>query len=281
MSKFSDRFNYALKTKNKSSAEIARTTKLSTALISQYKTGKFEPKMDKAILLANALNINVNWLMGLSNNMNDTGFNIIFNTNGEKTYTFIGGNVESKFDDKGNLISIEEYNNDYVFEENNDNYMLDTLTDDTRNDKFTNYNFYHRSYISNLSAGSFQELLVDTNSDKVPVPIKFKPFDKRINLFKINGTSMNKVIQDGSIVVTLDNNNNSEVYSNGTIVVVFYNNEATVKRFYDEGEYILLKPDSTDTSHKTIVIQKGVSEFYIIGKVVWHLNPSDMERYYN
>lgn len=138
--------------------------------------------------------------------------------------------------------------------------------------------FYLKYYISNLSAGSFHELIEFKDDEHlVPIPKKYKAIDKRVHCFKINGTSMNNVIPDNSIVVTVDNNNNAETYKNGDIVVVFYNNEATVKRFYDEGDYIILKPDSNDPTHEMIFIQKNIHEFYIVGRVVWLLYPDDIE----
>lgn len=61
---FSSRFKYALKLRNKKAVDVCRVTGLSSALISQYLTGKFEPKNDKAVIIANYLNVSPAWLLG-------------------------------------------------------------------------------------------------------------------------------------------------------------------------------------------------------------------------
>lgn len=66
---FGKRLNYALKYRNKKAADVAKGTGLSQSIISQYLKDKFEAKNDKALLIANYLNINVMWLMGIDDNM--------------------------------------------------------------------------------------------------------------------------------------------------------------------------------------------------------------------
>lgn len=61
---FSSRLKYAMKLRNKKSVDICNATGLSSALISQYLTGKFEPKNDKAYIIANYLKVNPAWLLG-------------------------------------------------------------------------------------------------------------------------------------------------------------------------------------------------------------------------
>jgi len=109
----------------------------------------------------------------------------------------------------------------------------------------------------------------------VYVPITFQNKKKRLHAFKINGTSMNNVIPDGSIVVSEDNYNNAIKYTDGTIVVAFMDGTATVKRLYSGEDSITLSPDSTDKSHMPIIVPKD-KELVIIGKVIWHMNPEDI-----
>ena len=66
---FGKRLNFALKYRNKKAADVAKATGLSQSIISQYLKDKFEAKNDKALLIANYLNINVMWLMGIDDNM--------------------------------------------------------------------------------------------------------------------------------------------------------------------------------------------------------------------
>lgn len=73
-STFGERLQEALNFRNKKAAELASGTGLSQSLISQYLSDKFEAKNDKALLIANYLNVNVMWLMGLGGEMIEQSF---------------------------------------------------------------------------------------------------------------------------------------------------------------------------------------------------------------
>ena len=140
--------------------------------------------------------------------------------------------------------------------------------------------YFPLPYYSGLSAGSFEELLEAEPDSLVYVPIIFQGRKKHLHAFKVNGTSMNNVIPDGSIVVSEDNYNNAIRYTDGTIVVAFMDGTATVKRLYSGEDNITLSPDSTDKSHMPIIVPKD-KELVIIGKVIWHRNPEDIaEKWY-
>ena len=66
MSVFSNRLCQVVSENNISWAELARRTKLSTARISQYKTGLYTPKPEALYVIAEALNVNPDWLGGMS-----------------------------------------------------------------------------------------------------------------------------------------------------------------------------------------------------------------------
>lgn len=155
-----------------------------------------------------------------------------------------------------------------------DLYSDDTLTEiPLDNIIFDDYFPLH--YWSGLSAGSFEELIETEPDSVVYVPITFQNKKNRLHAFKINGTSMNNVIPDGSIVVSEDNYNNAIKYSDGTIVVAFMDGTATVKRLYSGEDSITLSPDSTDKSYMPIIVPKD-KKLVIIGKVIWHMNPEDI-----
>ena len=63
------------------------------------------------------------------------------------------------------------------------------------------------------------------------VPIKYQMIKKRLHAFKVNGTSMNNIIADNSIVVAEDIQSVLNL-KDGQIVVAWVNGLATVKRFY-------------------------------------------------
>ena len=126
-----------------------------------------------------------------------------------------------------------------------------------------------------MSSGSFDELLENDPDCVVYVPIIFQNKKKHLHAFKVNGTSMNNVIPDGSIVVCEDNYNNTIQYKNGTIVVAFLDREATVKRFYKNTDNVTLAPDSENKSYTPIIIHDD-KQLYIIGHVIWHMNPDNV-----
>ena len=61
--------------------------------------------------------------------------------------------------------------------------------------------YFPLHYCTNLSAGSPSEMLEAEPDAVVYVPIKFQSRKKRLHAFLVNGTSMNNVIEDGSIVI--------------------------------------------------------------------------------
>jgi len=158
--------------------------------------------------------------------------------------------------------------------EDNEANTNDTITEIPM-DSIIFDDYFPLHYWSGLSAGSFEELIEAEPDSVVYVPITFQNKKKRLHAFKINGTSMNNVIPDGSIVVSEDNYNNAIKYTDGTIVVAFMDGTATVKRLYSSEDSITLSPDSTDKSHMPIIVSKD-KELVIIGKVIWHMNPEDI-----
>lgn len=139
--------------------------------------------------------------------------------------------------------------------------------------------YFPLRYCTNLSAGTPEELLEAEPDAVVYVPIKYQAMKKRLHAFKVNGTSMNNVIMDGSIVIAEDINHLSSV-KDGTIVVAFVDGMATVKRIYTRENQITLMPDSTEKSHLPIMINAEDKLISIIGRVIWHMNPDDIEENY-
>lgn len=138
--------------------------------------------------------------------------------------------------------------------------------------------YFPLHYCTNLSAGSPTELLEAEPDAVVYVPIKFQNRKKRLHAFQVNGTSMNNVIQDGSIVVAEEVPDT--VLKEGTIVVAWLDGEATVKRLYPGDSQVMLMPDSSDKGHHPITVNLEDNQLYIIGRVIWHMNPDDISDYY-
>lgn len=93
------------------------------------------------------------------------------------------------------------------------------------------------------------------------------------NLFAMtaDGESMNKVIQNGSIVIAKELDKFE--YKQGDIVIFEHDGEYSLKRFAPKeiDDFILFKAESTDSSIKNIVIPKDTEQdLKIYGKVVFY-----------
>ena len=139
--------------------------------------------------------------------------------------------------------------------------------------------YFPLHYSTNLSAGTLDELLDSEPDAVVYVPITFQMKRNRLHAFKVNGTSMNNVIPDGSIVVA-ESVTALDCLKDGTIVVAWVNGTATVKRLYASEHQITLMPDSTDKSHQPILIDTDINTVSVIGRVIWHMNPDDISKTY-
>lgn len=61
---FQERLQKAMKDKDVKATDICHATGFSSALISQYMTGKIKPRNDKAYVIAKYLGVDPGWLMG-------------------------------------------------------------------------------------------------------------------------------------------------------------------------------------------------------------------------
>ncbi|MFY1069221.1 helix-turn-helix domain-containing protein [Enterococcus sp. AD013-P3] len=79
MNSFADRLSEALSLKGISQAELSRRTGIGRNSISDYLKAKYEAKQDNLLLLANALDVNEAWLMGLDVEMEKNSITSIYN----------------------------------------------------------------------------------------------------------------------------------------------------------------------------------------------------------
>lgn len=70
MTNFKDRLNEAMKLRNLTQNELCEKTKIPKSAMSQYVSGAFKPKQSRTYTLAEALEVNVAWLMGFDVPMN-------------------------------------------------------------------------------------------------------------------------------------------------------------------------------------------------------------------
>lgn len=111
--------------------------------------------------------------------------------------------------------------------------------------------------VGNVTAG--QPILAEENiTDYFPLP-KDLVRENIVFMLEIEGESMiNAGILDGDYVIVKQ----QSTALNGDIVVALMDNEATVKKFYQEGDFIRLQPENE--FHEAILTR----EVKILGKVI-------------
>ena len=102
-------------------------------------------------------------------------------------------------------------------------------------------------------------LAVENIEDTFAIPVNFINSNKELFMLKIQGESMiDAGIMDEDWVI-VEKSNSAE---NGEIIVALIENEATVKRFYKENNYIRLQPENK--AMKPIF----VNDCKVIGKII-------------
>jgi repressor LexA len=97
-------------------------------------------------------------------------------------------------------------------------------------------------------------------------------------LLRVRGTSMNRAkvsgntVDDGDLILVRQ----QPVARNGDVIVAMVDGEATVKTLVRAPGYVILKPESRDSSHRPIVVDQ---DFRVAGKVTYVLKKgSDLLR---
>ncbi|MBC2399796.1 repressor LexA [Clostridium tetanomorphum] len=112
--------------------------------------------------------------------------------------------------------------------------------------------------IGTVTAGS-PILAVENIEDTFALPVNFVKSNKELFILKIHGESMiDAGIMDEDLAI-IEKANSAE---NGDIVVALIENEATIKRFFKENDYIRLQPENK--TMKPIIVKNC----NIIGKLV-------------
>lgn len=94
--------------------------------------------------------------------------------------------------------------------------------------------------------------------------------DKSIVFMKVNGESMNNVIENHTIMAVKTGIEKEQLH-NGDIVIASNHGSYTVKRFYNDTAHqrIILRPDSSEPSFSDIIIPyEEAEDFSIFGRVV-------------
>ena len=102
-------------------------------------------------------------------------------------------------------------------------------------------------------------LAVENIEDTFALPVNFIRSNKELFMLKVHGESMIDVGIINEDLVIIEKTNSAE---NGDIVVALIENEATIKRFFKESDFIRLQPENK--TMKPIIVK----ECTIIGKLI-------------
>lgn len=121
MNSFQERLTKAISLRGITKAELSRRTGIGRNSISDYTLGKYEAKQDYVYLLAQALNVDEAWLMGLDVPMEKNSYDItsiyeeLSTKNKKATYEF----AKQKLDEQNSIISLNN-----IKEKENEIYTL-------------------------------------------------------------------------------------------------------------------------------------------------------------
>lgn len=230
---FASRLKFAMRLRNKKAVDVCNATGLSSALISQYLTGKFEPKNDKAFIIANYLKINPAWLLGWIDDIN------------------------TELDGKGRIIKNGRPTGKRVSE------ITGEVVDDDLT--FDNPNIFKVPLYDSISCGTGG--FVDDNIiDYVSLPASMFSARKEYFAQYAKGDSMINVnINDGDLVIF----EKTSSVTNGMIgCFCIDDNIATCKRLSMTNGQIILLPENP--SYDPIICD--VETFKCVGKLAFVIN---------
>lgn len=122
-----------------------------------------------------------------------------------------------------------------------------------------------------VAAGNPIEIEGITNMPSITIPnylLGKYANNTDVIIMRVSGESMNKIIPDNSLIGVLTNIDYKNL-KNGDLVVFECNYEYSIKRFFDAGEKLIFRPDSTDPSFADIVVNKDENT-RIVGKVIMY-----------
>ena len=235
-SEFASRLKYAMKLRSKKSVDICNATGLSSALISQYLTGKFEPKNDKAFIIANYLKVNPAWLLGWIDDIN------------------------TELDGKGRIIK-----NGFPTGKRVSDVTGEVIDDDSIFEILANPNIFKVPLYDSISCGTGG--FVDDNIvDYVSLPSNlFSPRKEYFAQYAHGDSMKNANINDGDLVIF----EKTSSVTNGMIgCFCVDDNTATCKRLSMTNGQIILLPENP--SYDPIICD--VETFKCVGKLAFVIN---------
>ena len=238
MDKFSTRLKIAMDVRKIKSVELSEKTGIGKSSISQWLAGKYEAKQDKIYLLANALEVDESWLMGLDVPM-------------EKSQTMDIENIYSR-------LEAPRQRKVYSFAERQLEEQNKIIKISTKKSKEEMYELP----IGHESAAGFAILGDDSNLTSTVVRSSEVPASAD-EIVTIVGDSMEPIIKKGEQVFI----HHQPVVENGEIAIVaLLDDGITCKRVYFNSENGTITLHSENEEYEDKIV--STEEVRIIGKVL-------------
>lgn len=277
---FKDKIKTLRLSRNLTMDELAKMVGVSTPTIQRYESGEIKNvRRDKIYNLSKALGTTPAYLMGWEDEifhksdieeLNDflDRFNLCIDAINEEDpdweVFYNGDSVRVDMEDLWNLYQKSDTMDESAISEELD-WMI---SKSPKREEKLSYSEY--PYIPDAVAAGIPET-IDGMSNLPKIPIADEILGKyarrkNIIIMRVNGESMNRVIQNGSIIgvyTDIDAKN----LKDGDLVVFNHDYNYSLKRFYRTSDLLIFRPDSTDASF-TDIIYKVDDDVRIVGKVI-------------
>lgn len=203
MNEIADRIKYALNYRKLKPKDLSEKTGISRSSISEWLSGKYEPKQDKIFLIAEALNVDEGWLLGLDvpierkSNISEI-YNQLDQNRQLKVYSF----AEQQLKEQNKIV-------DYPIK--------------------YDVNIYGKMTAGHGSINFDKEHPIKT------VTLDYAPPSYDI-AFEVSGDSMHPTFQDGEVIFVKETKN----IHDGMLAAVEINDEAFIKKLYIEENRVRL-----------------------------------------
>lgn len=277
---FKDKIKTLRLSRNLTMDELAKMVGVSTPTIQRYESGEIKNvRRDKIYNLSKALGTTPAYLMGWEDE-------IFHNSDIEELNDFLDkfdmcidavnegdSDWEVFYNGDSVRVDVEDLWNLYQKSDTMDKTAIATelewlMSKSPKYEEKLSYSEY--PYIPDAVAAGIPET-IDGMSNLPKIPIADEILGKyarrkNIIIMRVNGESMNRVIQNGSIIgvyTDIDAKN----LKDGDLVVFNHDYNYSLKRFYRTPELLIFRPDSTDTSF-TDITYKVDDDVRIVGKVI-------------
>lgn len=241
MSEFKDRLKYAIQFRNIKQKDLCEITGIPKSAMSLYISGAYEPKRNRAVSIAKALNVSVAWLRGCFDNVDDEDLLDLVNLIDNDILEKYGNDLDSAY--------IEQLKRDEEQSLKDARIILNTkpvkenpLKDEPTNISAIIPHLHNVPVFESVSAG-FGAYSSNDIVDYIPVVIK-NPADVDDTIaIKVVGDSMYPKIENGDIIIV----RRQESVDSGDIgVILLDGDEGLVKKIVygkDWIELISLNPE--------------------------------------